>query len=877
MSIKKFRPQDIITNTMRTHPSCEFFITDGQVYYNNTPYASGTLNRGASVPVTSGYASLYEMNVDRLSGSTNRFIGGKAESNEPYEYTLIDPADGRDPVWVVGPGATPGGISEPTQYAYSQTAAAGLKGWWTLGAKSGDLIVDKTGNNNGTAAAGMGTTSVAGSPISKLTPTDRAIEFDGDEDYINIGTAATWDAIIGKTGAGGSAKMSFAIWIYREDGAADSDPRLFQFGDSSGDSDTPYVYAAVQEYSGRIYFSTGWDTGDKQGTWRTESWDSRAAGPIDTDTPTWTHIVITYDATDAANDPILYINGELFSWDAERDTPEGSWLGIGNDDCFIGSAQAGGSEENTWFGLLAQFSVWNIILTPEDVLALYEASKGEVYTTYGGYIPSGIIDNGLIYPYVTKDGTRVSLSSVTTGSSYDLDFQYGDIVSGSYPLSASIKRELIGWYPAANGADAAADGGAAPNGWLTANGPYNRDESGGSRGAGQRDTGYPYLLPDNVSLTTEDVDSTLPAGTLYDGQQCGNSDTWGRKVDMGAFLGTWFFESDSANGMACNSPKWPHYWALKNTLNNNVHLSRHYAVTGATSQYSTPEWIKDQQMINMISIPSIFYGSKIKPGSVSLRWYLTGTLIGELQDTKQNGELIEVTGNNPFLSADDALSSIGNVAGVVLYNEGFILLTGSWALNGAGPNLGTPAEASSKVYTNTQISIRSGSGNTPYAPMWIDWGAGANDNCNKLTTSVSGSTAGSPTTPAVAASNNLESASFGLSFKGTSETQVLTMFANAKRGEANFSNNPTYLSHTTNVTSSFTTSSYAYIENPDRLVYSFASSSAMDHSASYKREVYISRVGIYDENKNLIGVATMSNPVRKEEDQDLTFKLKLDI
>jgi hypothetical protein len=41
--------------------------------------------------------------------------------------------------------------------------------------------------------------------------------------------------------------------------------------------------------------------------------------------------------------------------------------------------------------------------------------------------------------------------------------------------------------------------------------------------------------------------------------------------------------------------------------------------------------------------------------------------------------------------------------------------------------------------------------------------------------------------------------------------------------------------------------------------------------------VYISRVGLYDENKNLIGVATLSNPVRKEEAQDLTFKLKLDI
>ena len=137
MSLKKFNPQDIITNTMRTHPTCEFFVTEGQIYYNNIPAGSGTLSVGANVPVTSGYASLYEMNVDRLSGSTNRFIGGKAESNEPYEYTLIDPDDGRDPIWVTGPEAVPGGTSTHGQWAYSQTAAAGLQGWWELSSKDG--------------------------------------------------------------------------------------------------------------------------------------------------------------------------------------------------------------------------------------------------------------------------------------------------------------------------------------------------------------------------------------------------------------------------------------------------------------------------------------------------------------------------------------------------------------------------------------------------------------------------------------------------------------------------------------------------------------------------------------------------------------------
>jgi hypothetical protein len=73
------------------------------------------------------------------------------------------------------------------------------------------------------------------------------------------------------------------------------------------------------------------------------------------------------------------------------------------------------------------------------------------------------------------------------------------------------------------------------------------------------------------------------------------------------------------------------------------------------------------------------------------------------------------------------------------------------------------------------------------------------------------------------------------------------------------------------------TSSNIYEENPNRLIANVASSSFTGHSASFERQVYISRVAIYDESKNLIGIATLSNPVLKKEDQDYTFKLKLDI
>jgi hypothetical protein len=363
--------------------------------------------------------------------------------------------------------------------------------------------------------------------------------------------------------------------------------------------------------------------------------------------------------------------------------------------------------------------------------------------------------NHFIKPFVIKNSNLLTIPSPSPLDSKD-DFswfhEWGDQLTGSYPLSASITREYMST-------------------------------------AGDRKTCY----------------------------------------------GKW----DTSNSWKCY-PEYPHYWALKNRLNSLAARSIHYKVT---SSYG----IKDQQTINLISIPSIFYGSKIKPGTVSLKWYFTGSLIGELQDTKRNGELIQITASDAPYTGDGT----GSVAGVVLYDEGFVLLTGSWAMNGS------------------KIPLISGS-TTTYSPSWIFFGAGANDSVSQPNTSVN-----SPATPSADANTNFKSASFSLSFKGHTETQVLTMFAHARRGEANYSNNPTFLEYGQDQLR--LTSSQVYEENTERRIKNTVSSSYSDYSASFKRQVYISKVAIYDDSKNLIGIATLSNPVLKEEDQDLAFKIRLDI
>lgn len=330
--------------------------------------------------------------------------------------------------------------------------------------------------------------------------------------------------------------------------------------------------------------------------------------------------------------------------------------------------------------------------------------------------------NDFIYPYVTKDSAGASFKTVGA-TSYSNEFAYGDRITGSYPLTASISRE--------------------------------------------------YMV--------------------------------------------------NPGGKTNGAPNYRHFYALKNRLNYLGMRSRHYLVSSSLGD-------KNTQTINLISIPSIAYGSRINPGSVSLKWFLTGSLIGELQDTKENGELIQV--------GPEGSTGSGSVAGVVLYDEGFILLTGSWDLS------------------TEQIGLISGSADTE--PTWLLYGAGAKDGVSVSSTSAT-----------------YASASFDMSFEGQTETQVLTMFAHAGRGEVNYSNNPTYITH--GQTNLRATSSAVFEENPERTIKNTVSSSFEGYNAPFERQVYVSRIAIYDKNKNLIGVATLSNPVLKKEAQDLSFKIKLDI
>ena len=242
------------------------------------------------------------------------------------------------------------------------------------------------------------------------------------------------------------------------------------------------------------------------------------------------------------------------------------------------------------------------------------------------------------------------------------------------------------------------------------------------------------------------------------------------------------------------------------------------------------------QDINMISLDNIFYGSMIKPGSVNLEFYQSGSLLANCKDTKKNGELIEQT---------NAVIGTGTVVGFALYEEGIIVLTNTGSLTNTG-NVEfylQPTDGASNAITDL--------------PRWTYFGS-------YIDVEAGGSRA-------------ITGSAYVAEIQGTTVKPTITMFAHAPKNELNWSNNPTFISGSDKTKYINNTSSLYYEESSKVQIKNVVSSSFEEHSASFKQTTFIRTVGVYDEDKNLIAVAKVANPVKKTVEQDYTFKLKLDL
>jgi hypothetical protein len=125
--------------------------------------------------------------------------------------------------------------------------------------------------------------------------------------------------------------------------------------------------------------------------------------------------------------------------------------------------------------------------------------------------------------------------------------------------------------------------------------------------------------------------------------------------------------------------------------------------------------------------------------------------------------------------------------------------------------------------------------------------------------------------------NTIQTASYGISFQGTNYVNTMTMFCHANKGELNCSNNPTFKKNSELVSQPDLTSSHNFFSEQEVGLKNITTSSYSGVEEDFRKTTYISKVGVYDENGNLIMIANTSYPIKKTEDTEYTFKLKIDL
>lgn len=257
--------------------------------------------------------------------------------------------------------------------------------------------------------------------------------------------------------------------------------------------------------------------------------------------------------------------------------------------------------------------------------------------------------------------------------------------------------------------------------------------------------------------------------------------------------------------------------ALQNVARKYTVLSDHFIFSSSAHGRNLLE-----EQINFITIPSMYYGSTIRKGSVELNYYYTGSLVATCADVNKNGELIGTHGDTS-----------GSVVGLVLYDEGIIALT-----------------SSTDLHSDDSLVFFPPSGRE--APKWTNYAATLNDGVSH---------------------ESLATASYDLNFEGTNYVNTMTMFAHARKGHLNHSNNPTYRDLSMEKFNT-TGSGPMFVEGSTELANIVSASYA---SASFEKTTYISKVHIYDEDGNLIAITSMAKPIKKTIEDEFTFKMKIDL
>lgn len=349
----------------------------------------------------------------------------------------------------------------------------------------------------------------------------------------------------------------------------------------------------------------------------------------------------------------------------------------------------------------------------------------------------------------------------------------------------------------------------------------------------QLDTGTMRNIPsDGISVLEKNIDRASNLIRPFIGKTDG--DTWIQGLDSGSFslfpfgeslTGTYSINKTVAKDYI-DSLSHPMVDVLRYAWNKQRMLSAEFDF----DEFPIP--------CSYHALPRELYGSGIKKGSIEAGLVISDESVpwsgyAVAQDLNKDGIL--------RLTADSLITSslVGQRVGYVLYDEGLILF------HSASVQVQSASSVWNPQYT-TQPEWMSGSGDLDQ--NWLFFGD------NDIT--------------------NASNYSF-LNFQGTRRINNLTMMCTAPARKLNISNNPTFLEKDQNIFMTQSSDS-TFMENAILNIKNIVSSS-FNVTEPFNKESYITEVYVYDEHKNVIGIAKLANPLRKRESDEFTIKISYDI
>lgn len=304
------------------------------IYLNGTEvaYDTGASNNGAGSYLSDAALNL---NIGRDATTGSYIYGGLMDEARLYDRVL----SAAEVAAIYGAG-----IAEVSS---SQTSSLtnGLAGIWSFdGADiSGTTAYDRSANaNNGTLTNG---------PAVVKGKVGQALNFDGSNDYVTVGSPASLDDIVA---------LSTCAWIYPETMPASASYMEVVEKTSTNDGWEFLVYNNGGEFLLGLFRNFSTSDG---------AWFADTIIPLNQ----WTYACFSYDRSSASNDPAFYINGAPITA-TEYYTPSGT---VNSDAAAALNIGAYNATTARFDGPIDEVRVYNRILSADEVWSLYQLGAAD--------------------------------------------------------------------------------------------------------------------------------------------------------------------------------------------------------------------------------------------------------------------------------------------------------------------------------------------------------------------------------------------------------------------------------------------------------------------------------------------------------------------